>query len=89
MPKKKALPKPALDPSFFAKKPISVWNRPLQLDSKGLFGALAKGAVHGFTGQWTEFGGDAVDGLAALGLVRRPLRSRGGEGLAVGGQARG
>ncbi|HWM93953.1 MAG TPA: hypothetical protein VN493_24560 [Thermoanaerobaculia bacterium] len=67
-PKKKALPTPALDPSFSAKKPISVWNRPLQLDSKGLFGALAKGAVHGFTGQWTELGGDAVDGLAALGL---------------------
>jgi uncharacterized protein YjbI with pentapeptide repeats len=68
VPKKKALPKPALDPSFSAKKPISVWNRPLQLDSKGLFGALAKGAVHGFTGQLTELGGDAVDGLAALGL---------------------
>jgi hypothetical protein len=68
VPKKKALPKPALDPSFSAKKPISIWNRPLQLDSKGLFGALAKGAVHGFTGQLTELGGDAVDGLAALGL---------------------
>ncbi len=68
MPKKKPLSKPALDFSFSAKKPISVWNRPLQLDSKGLFGALAKGTVHGFTGQWTELGGDAVDGLAALGL---------------------
>jgi hypothetical protein len=43
--------KPALDPSFSAKKPISAWNRPLQLDAKGLFGALAKGALHGFTGQ--------------------------------------
>lgn len=68
MPKKKALPKPSLDPSFSAMKPISAWNRPLQLDAKGFFGALAKGAVHGFTGQWTELGGDAVDGLAALGL---------------------
>jgi hypothetical protein len=45
-----------LDPSFSAKKPTSVWNRPLQLDAKGLFGALAKGTVHGFTGQWTELG---------------------------------
>lgn len=53
MPKKKAPTTPALDPSFSAKKPISVWNRPLQLDTKGLFGALAKGALHGFTGQWT------------------------------------
>jgi uncharacterized protein YjbI with pentapeptide repeats len=68
VPRKKTRQEPALDPSFSAKKPISVWNRPLQLDAKGLFGALAKGTVHGFTGQWTELGGDAIDGLAALGL---------------------
>ncbi len=68
MPKKKTPPPHALDPSFSTRKPIAVWNRPLQLDAKGLFGALAKGALHGFTGQWTELGGDAVDGLAALGL---------------------
>lgn len=65
---KKTRPTPALDPSFSAKKPISVWNRPLQLDAKGLFGALAKGAIHGFTGQWTDLSGDAVDGFAALGI---------------------
>jgi hypothetical protein len=64
VPKKKTPPTPALEPSFSAKKPISAWNRPLQLDAKGLFGALAKGALHGFTGQWAEIGGDAVDGLA-------------------------
>jgi Pentapeptide repeats (8 copies) len=68
---KKKSPKTALDPSFSARKPISAWNRPLQLDAKGLFGALGKAALHGFTGQWTEFGGDTVDGLAALGLDSR------------------
>jgi hypothetical protein len=68
---KKKRATPALDPSFYAKKPISAWNRPLQLDAKGLFGALAKGALHSFTGQWTELGGDTVDGLSALGIDSR------------------
>ncbi|HBL29955.1 MAG TPA: hypothetical protein DD490_24210 [Acidobacteria bacterium] len=71
MPPKKQPAKPALDPSFSATKPISAWNRPIKLDAKGLFGALAKGALHGFTGQWTELGGDGVDALGALGLDSR------------------
>ena len=68
---KKTRQKTALDPSFSAKKLVSVWNQPLQLDAKGVFGALAKGALHGFTGQWAELGGDAADGLAAVGIGSR------------------
>src|SRR4051812_20548958 len=62
---------PGLDPSFSAKKPVSVWNKPLKADFKGLFGALSKGALHGFTGQWAEIGGDTVDLLASLGIDSR------------------
>jgi hypothetical protein len=59
-----------LDPSFSVKKPISVWNQPLQADYKGLFGALAKTAFHGVTGQFTEAGADVLDGLSALGIEK-------------------
>lgn len=60
-----------LDSSFSAKRPVSVWNQPLKADFKGLFGALAKGTLHGVTGQWTEIGSDVVDTLSALGIDGR------------------
>ena len=62
---------PGIDPAFPVKRPISVWNRPLKADFKGLFGALGRGALHGFTGQWTDLGSDAVDAAAALGIDSR------------------
>src|SRR5262249_44363054 len=62
---------PGLDPSFPAKKPVALWNKTLKADFKGLFRALSKGALHGFTGQWTALGGDAVDLLSSLGIDSR------------------
>ena len=62
---------PRVDPAFPVKRPISVWNRPLKADFKGIFGALGRGALHGFTGQWTELGSDAVDAVAGLGIDTR------------------
>ncbi len=58
-------------PAFPVKRPMSAWNRPLKADFKGLFGALGRGALHGFTWQWTELGSDAVDAAAALGIDSR------------------
>jgi hypothetical protein len=50
------------------KQPVSVWNRPLQADGKGIFKALGKGVAHLASGQWAALGADAVDGLTAVGL---------------------
>jgi hypothetical protein len=60
--------------SFSIRKPVSVWNQPLKADVKGLFSSLAKVGFHGFTGQWTELGIDAAEGLTALGIERDPLQ---------------
>jgi uncharacterized protein YjbI with pentapeptide repeats len=56
-------------PSLSARKPISVWNRPVQADKKGLFGALLKSALYGGTLQWTEAGASLADAAGALGLT--------------------
>jgi hypothetical protein len=53
---------------FVAKKPISVWNRPLKADVKGVFGALSRAAVYGATGQVVETGTSLSEAAEALGI---------------------
>jgi uncharacterized protein YjbI with pentapeptide repeats len=59
---------PEGDLGFQVKQPVSVWNRPLQADGKGIFKALGKGVAHWASGQWAALGADAVEGLTAVGL---------------------
>ncbi|MEM9119189.1 MAG: pentapeptide repeat-containing protein [Cyanobacteria bacterium P01_F01_bin.56] len=58
----------ATSPGLTAKKPISVWNKPLKANFKDLFKALGKAGVDTATGQWLGLGKDAVDALSAIGL---------------------
>jgi|SRR6185369_14991859 len=53
---------PEVDPGFSVKKPVSVWNRPLKADAKGIFKSAGKAVLHGATGQWTSLGADVVEG---------------------------
>ncbi|MEM8639796.1 MAG: pentapeptide repeat-containing protein [Cyanobacteria bacterium P01_G01_bin.54] len=55
-------------PGLAVKKPIKVWNKPLQANFKDLFKALAKAGVDTATGNWLGLPKDAVDALAAVGL---------------------
>jgi len=64
--------KSKLSPKLKAKKPVSVFFKPVKVDFKELFKALAKGVGHTATGKWIELGTDAVDALAALGLETEP-----------------
>ena len=50
------------------KKPISLWNKPLNANFKDLFKSLGKAAINTATGQWTNLGQDAVETLVSLGL---------------------
>ncbi|HYL05147.1 MAG TPA: pentapeptide repeat-containing protein, partial [Thermoanaerobaculia bacterium] len=59
---------PEEDLGIQVKQPVSVWNRPLRADGKGIFKALGKGVAHLASGQWAALGADAVDGLTAVGL---------------------
>jgi len=59
---------PEVDPGFSVKKPVSVWNRPLKADAKGIFKSAGKAVLHGATGQWASLGADAVEGFSALGV---------------------
>ncbi|NEQ47271.1 MAG: pentapeptide repeat-containing protein [Leptolyngbya sp. SIOISBB] len=58
----------ATSPGLIAKKPISVWNKPLKANFKDLFKALGKAGVDTATGQWIGLGKDTVDALSAIGL---------------------
>jgi len=64
--------KSKLSPKLKAKKPVSVFFKPVKADFKDLFKALAKGVGHTATGKWIELGADAVEALAALGLETDP-----------------
>jgi uncharacterized protein YjbI with pentapeptide repeats len=59
---------PEEDLGIQVKKPVSVWNRPLQADATGIFKALSKGVAHWASAQWAALGADAVEGLTAVGL---------------------
>ena len=52
--------------------PTSIWNRPVKLNLGGFFTALGKLVVDVGTSQWAEVGKDAIDAVAAFGLVRGP-----------------
>jgi len=64
--------KSKLSPKLKAKKPVSVFFKPVKADFKDLFKALAKGVGHTATGKWIELGADAVEALAALGVATEP-----------------
>src|SRR5579885_2923792 len=67
---------PEVDPGFSVKKPVSVWNRPLKADGKGIFKSLGKAVLHGATAQWTSLGADAVEGLSAVGVSGKATEER-------------
>ncbi len=53
---------------FSARKPISIWNRPLQADFKDLFRSLSKTTIHAISGHWDKAARDAIDMVSAVGL---------------------
>jgi len=59
-------------PGLNATKPVSIFKKPLTVDYKELFKALAKGIGHAAFGKWEEIGADAAESLAALGLTTEP-----------------
>ena len=59
-------------PKLQVRKPVNFFLKPLSVDFKGLFKALAKGIGHGVVGKWEEIGSDAVEALSAIGLVTEP-----------------
>jgi len=60
------------NPKIKAKKPKSVWFKPIKADFKDLFKALAKGIGHTATGKWAELAADSVETLSSLGLSTEP-----------------
>jgi uncharacterized protein YjbI with pentapeptide repeats len=60
------------DPKFKVKKPINALNKPITLDVKAIFKALAKGIGHGVGGKWEELANDSVEALSAIGLATEP-----------------
>jgi uncharacterized protein YjbI with pentapeptide repeats len=64
------MPKPS--PKIRAEAPKSIWNKPVTVNLKDLFKALAKGLAHLATGKWEEIASDTVDTLSAIGLAAEP-----------------
>lgn len=58
--------------AFKATKPVSVWNREVKVDFKGVFRALTKAASHGFAQKWEDLIGDFGELVASLGLGTKP-----------------
>jgi uncharacterized protein YjbI with pentapeptide repeats len=63
---------PKASPRLKTKVPVSVFQKPLKADMKGLFKSLGKGLGHVATGKWAELSSDAVESLGAIGLVTDP-----------------
>lgn len=59
-------------PKLRAAKPKAVWNKPVSVNLKDLFKALAKGFGHTVAGKWEELASDAVESLSAIGLATEP-----------------
>ena len=55
-------------PGLKVAKPKSVFERPFQVDYKGLFKSLSKGIIHVAGGKFEEAGIDATETLSSLGL---------------------
>ena len=54
------------------KKPVSLWNKPLQANFKDLFKSLGKAAISSTVGNWAGLGEGLVDTTAAVGLQEEP-----------------
>ncbi len=51
-------------------KPVSVWNKPLNLDFRDFFKSLGKAAINGLTLNWADAAKESVDALSAIGLEK-------------------
>ncbi|MEK6334004.1 MAG: pentapeptide repeat-containing protein [Acidobacteriota bacterium] len=65
-------PNSKLTPKLKTQKPVPVLFKPIKVDFKDLFKALAKAIGHTAAGKWIELGADAVEALSALGLKTEP-----------------
>ncbi len=68
----KKTPAAVRTPHVIVSKPISVLERDLSLDGKGLFKALGKSVAHFGTGKYLELATDAAEVAATLGLKSDP-----------------
>ena len=59
------------------KKPVKVWNKPLETDFAVLFRALTSAAKGGVTGEWASLGSALADAASAVGFEKTPRRSVG------------
>ncbi len=62
----------AKTPKLKVVKPKNFLLKPVSVDFKDLFKALAKGIGHTVAGKWEELGADAVESLSAIGLTTEP-----------------
>jgi hypothetical protein len=53
-------------------KPISVWNKPLKADFKGLFLSLTNAALKGAAGKWPELGAELAKAATSVGITTSP-----------------
>ena len=60
------------NPSILLTKPKNAFNKPLTVELKALFKALAKGFGHTAFGKWEELGADTAEALSAIGLSTEP-----------------
>lgn len=58
--------------SVKAKKPVSVWRKPVKLDLKDLFFALSRGIVDSATANWGSLAEDATQAIGAIGVQTTP-----------------
>lgn len=56
-------------------KPISIWQRPVQIDFRALTLAFGKGAAAGVLGEWADLASSGVDVLGALGIQYRTVEA--------------
>lgn len=54
--------------SLPVKQSVSLWNKPLAAEWRGLFKSLSSALGHGGTGQWTRLITDAAGVVTSMGL---------------------
>jgi uncharacterized protein YjbI with pentapeptide repeats/Mrp family chromosome partitioning ATPase len=59
---------------FAARRPVSVWNRPLNADFREMFKTLGSAIEHATMGNWAALAGDAVSVLTTIGFEKEPAQ---------------
>lgn len=60
------------NPDLKFRRPINTFDKPITVDMKAIFKAVAKAIGHGVGGRWEELANDTVEALSAIGLASEP-----------------